>query len=80
MRPLFDQSIFVRASLDGVIREGTIAAALTSILILIFLGSWRATLIICVSIPLSILTSLLVLSLTGQTINIMTTGRTLLSP
>jgi CzcA family heavy metal efflux pump len=74
MRPLFDQSIFVRASLNGVIREGTIAAALTSILILVFLGSWRATLIICVSIPLSILTSLLVLSLTGQTINIMTLG------
>src|ERR1700739_3522601 len=74
MRPLFDQSIFVRASLDGVIREGTIAAALTSILILVFLGSWRATLIICVSIPLSILTSLLVVSLTGQTINIMTLG------
>ena len=74
MRPLFDQSIFVRASLDGVIREGTIAAALTSILILVFLGSWRATLIICVSIPLSILTSLLILSLTGQTINIMTLG------
>jgi len=74
MRPLFDQSIFVRASLDGVIREGTIAAALTSILILVFLGSWRATLIICVSIPLSILTSLLVLSFTGQTINIMTLG------
>jgi multidrug efflux pump subunit AcrB len=74
MRPLFDQSIFVRASLDGVIREGTIAAALTSILILVFLGSWRSTLIICVSIPLSILTSLLVLSITGQTINIMTLG------
>ncbi len=74
MRPLFDQSIFVRASLNGVIREGTIAAALTSLLILMFLGSWRATLIICVSIPLSILTSLLVLSLTGQTINIMTLG------
>ena len=74
MRPLFDQSIFVRASLDGVIREGTIAAALTSLLILAFLGSWRATLIICVSIPLSILTSLLVLSLIGQTINIMTLG------
>lgn len=74
MRPLFDQSVFVRASLDGVIREGTIAAALTSLLILAFLGSWRATLIICVSIPLSILTSLLVLSLIGQTINIMTLG------
>jgi multidrug efflux pump subunit AcrB len=74
MRPLFDQSVFVRASLDGVIREGTIAAALTSLLILAFLGSWRATVIICVSIPLSILTSLLVLSLIGQTINIMTLG------
>ena len=74
MRPLFDQSIFVRASLDGVIREATIAAALTSLLILMFLGSWRATLIICVSIPLSILTSLLILSLIGQTINIMTLG------
>jgi multidrug efflux pump subunit AcrB len=74
IRPLFDQSLFVRASLNGVIREGTIAAALTSLLILAFLGSWRATLIICVSIPLSILTSLLVLSLVGQTINIMTLG------
>jgi multidrug efflux pump subunit AcrB len=74
MRPMFDQSLFVRASLDGVIREGTIAAALTSLLILAFLGSWRATLIICVSIPLSILTSLLILSLIGQTINIMTLG------
>src|SRR3984885_1693783 len=74
MRPLFDQSIFVRASLDGVVREATIAGALTSLLILMFLGSWRATLIICVSIPLSILTSLLVLSLIGQTINIMTLG------
>jgi CzcA family heavy metal efflux pump len=74
MRPLFDQSLFVRASLTGVIREGTIAAALTSLLILAFLGSWRATLIICVSIPLSILTSLLVLSLIGQTVNIMTLG------
>ena len=74
IRPLFDQSVFVRASLDGVIREGTIAACLTSLLILAFLGSWRATLIICVSIPLSILTSLLVLSLIGQTINIMTLG------
>jgi CzcA family heavy metal efflux pump len=74
MRPLFDQSIFVRASLDGVVREATIAAGLTSLLILAFLGSWRATLIICVSIPLSILTSLLILSLIGQTINIMTLG------
>jgi len=74
MRPLFDQSIFVRASLQGVLREGIIAAGLTSILILIFLGSWRSTLIICISIPLSILTSVLILSALGETINIMTLG------
>jgi multidrug efflux pump subunit AcrB len=74
MRTLLDQSIFVRASLVGVVREGLIAGALTSILILVFLGSWRSTLIICVSIPLSILTSVLVLSALGETINIMTLG------
>ena len=74
MRPLFDQSIFVRASLQGVLREGLIAAGLTSLLILIFLGSWRSTLIICISIPLSILTSVLTLSALGETINIMTLG------
>jgi multidrug efflux pump subunit AcrB len=74
MRPLADQSIFVRASLNGVVREGLIAACLTSIMILVFLGSWRSTLIICVSIPLSILTSLLILSALGETINIMTLG------
>jgi multidrug efflux pump subunit AcrB len=74
MRPLLDQSIFVRASLQGVLREGLIAAGLTSILILIFLGSWRSTLIICISIPLSILTSVLLLSALGETINIMTLG------
>src|SRR6266446_5851443 len=74
MRTLLDQSLFVRASLVGVVREGLIAGALTSILILVFLGSWRSTLIICVSIPLSILTSLLVLSALGETINIMTLG------
>jgi multidrug efflux pump subunit AcrB len=74
MRTLLDQSLFVRASLVGVIREGLIAGALTSILILVFLGSWRSTLIICVSIPLSILTSILILSALGETINIMTLG------
>jgi multidrug efflux pump subunit AcrB len=74
MRTLLDQSLFVRASLTGVVREGVIAGALTSILILVFLGSWRSTLIICVSIPLSILTSVLILSAVGETINIMTLG------
>jgi multidrug efflux pump subunit AcrB len=74
MRPLADQSIFVKASLQGVLREGIIAASLTSILILVFLGSWRSTLIICVSIPLSILASLLIMSALGETINIMTLG------
>ena len=58
IRPLFDQSLFVRASLQGVLREGAIAAALTSLMILVFLGSWRSTLIIAISIPLSIITSL----------------------
>src|SRR5438128_7254081 len=72
--PQFDQSLFVQASLQGVIREAAIAAALTSIMILLFLGSWRATLIIAISIPLSILTSLLALSALGETINIMTLG------
>ncbi len=71
---LGDQSIFVRASIDGVVREGIIAACLTAIMILVFLGSWRSTLIIAVSIPLSILSSLLVLSALGETINIMTLG------
>src|ERR1700681_954241 len=72
IRPLFDQSLFVRASLQGVLREGAIAAALTSLMILVFLGSWRSTLIIAISIPLSIVTSLLILSELGETINIMT--------
>ncbi len=74
VRPLADQSIFVRASINGVIREATIAACLTGLMILIFLGSWRSTLIIAVSIPLSILTSIVVLSALGETINIMTLG------
>jgi multidrug efflux pump subunit AcrB len=74
IQPLADQSIFVRAAVSGVIREAVIAACLTAVMILIFLGSWRSTLIIAVSIPLSILTSLIVLGLLGETINIMTLG------
>jgi len=74
IQPLADQSIFVRAAVSGVIREAVIAACLTATMILIFLGSWRSTLIIAVSIPLSILTSVIVLSLLGETINIMTLG------
>jgi multidrug efflux pump subunit AcrB len=74
MKFLSDQSIFVRASIEGVLREGGIAAALTGIMILLFLGSLRSTPIVCISIPLSILTSLIVLSATGETINIMTLG------
>jgi multidrug efflux pump subunit AcrB len=74
MTPLFDQSIFVRGAVDGVIREGVIAGALTGLMILLFLGSWRSTLIIAVSIPLSVLTSIIVISLLGETINIMTLG------
>lgn len=74
VHPMADQSLFVRASINGVLREATIAAALTALMILIFLGSWRSTLIIAISIPLSILTSIIVLSALGQTINIMTLG------
>jgi multidrug efflux pump subunit AcrB len=71
---LFDQSLFVRASISGVMREGVIAACLTALMILLFLGSWRSTLIIAVSIPLSILSSIIVLSALGQTLNTMTLG------
>jgi multidrug efflux pump subunit AcrB len=74
IHPVSDQSLFVRASIQGVVREGAIAAGLTGLMILIFLGSWRSTIIIAVSIPLSILTSLIVLSSLGETINIMTLG------
>jgi multidrug efflux pump subunit AcrB len=74
IQPLADQSIFVSAAVSGVIREAIIAACLTALMILLFLGSWRSTLIIGVSIPLAILTSVIVLSLLGQTINIMTLG------
>jgi CzcA family heavy metal efflux pump len=70
----FDQSLFVRASINGVLREALIAAVLTAIMILIFLGNWKSTIIIAVSIPLSILVSILLLSALGETINIMTLG------
>ncbi|MFM0289979.1 efflux RND transporter permease subunit [Paraburkholderia megapolitana] len=72
--PLFDQSVFVRAAISGVIREAGIAAALTAAMILLFLGNWRSTVIIAVSIPLSILSSLLMLHALGETLNIMTLG------
>ena len=72
--PIGNQAIFVRASVNGVVREAVIAAALTGLMILLFLGSWRSTLIIAVSIPLSILSSIIALSLLGETINIMTLG------
>ena len=72
--PLADQSIFVRGAVNGVIRETVIAGCLTGLMILLFLGSWRSTLIIAVSIPLSILTSVIILSFLGETINIMTLG------
>ncbi|HMF79673.1 MAG TPA: efflux RND transporter permease subunit [Bryobacteraceae bacterium] len=71
---LGDQSVFVRAAIQGVVREALIAGALTGMMILLFLGSWRSTLIVCISIPLSILTSLCLLSLLGETINVMTLG------
>jgi CzcA family heavy metal efflux pump len=72
--PIADQSVFVRGAVQGVIREAIIAAALTGLMILLFLGSWRSTLIIAISIPLSILSSIIVLSLIGETINTMTLG------
>jgi len=71
---LSDQSLFVSSAIEGVVREGIIAATLTGLMILLFLGSWRSTLIIAVSIPLSVLASILTLSMLGQTINIMTLG------
>jgi multidrug efflux pump subunit AcrB len=72
--PINDQSVFVRAAIKGVAMEGAIAAALTSIMILLFLGSWRSTVIIAVSIPLSILGSIIALAATGETLNLMTLG------
>jgi len=71
---LFDQSLFVRASIEGVLREGLIAAALTAVMILIFLGDWRPTIVIAISIPLSIFVSIILLGALGETINIMTLG------
>ena len=71
---LFDQSIFVRAAINGVLREGVIAACLTALMILLFLGSWRSTLVVATSIPLSILCSIIVMGCLGQTLNIMTLG------
>jgi multidrug efflux pump subunit AcrB len=72
--PLFDQSVFVKSAISGVIREAVIAAALTALMILMFLGNWRSTVIIAISIPLSILSSIILLSVCGETINLMTLG------
>jgi len=74
IKSLFDQSLFVRASIQGVLREGLTAACLTALMILLFLGDWRPTLIIAVSIPLSIFVSIILLSVLGESINIMTLG------
>src|SRR5262245_52941716 len=71
---LFDQSLFVRAAIGGVVREAIIAACLTGLMLLLFLGSWRSTLIVVISIPLAILSSIITLSFLGETINIMTLG------
>ncbi len=71
---IFDQSIFVKKAIEGVITEGILAAVLTGIMVLLFLGSWRSTLIVLISIPLSIMTSIIFLSLMGETLNIMTLG------
>jgi CzcA family heavy metal efflux pump len=71
---LFDQSLFVRAAIHGVLHEAITAAFLTGLLILLFIGSWRSTLVVCISIPLSILTSLVILGFLGKTINVMTLG------
>ncbi|MDR3467389.1 MAG: efflux RND transporter permease subunit [Xanthobacteraceae bacterium] len=74
IKELFDQSVFVRDSIRGLLREGAIAAVLTALMIVLFLGSWRSTLVVMISIPLSILTSLIVLFFLGETINTMTLG------
>src|SRR6201747_1568744 len=72
--PIGDQSVFVKGAVSGVAREGVIAAALTSLMILLFLGSWRSTVIIATSIPLAVLAAITALSAAGQTLNIMTLG------
>jgi multidrug efflux pump subunit AcrB len=77
--PLFDQSVFVKAAVEGVIVEALIAAGLTAIMVLVFLGNWRSTLIIALTIPLSILASILVLQMLGESLNLMTLGGLALS-
>jgi multidrug efflux pump subunit AcrB len=74
VKQLFDQSVFVRGAIDGVVREAMIAAGLTGLMMLLFLGSWRSTVIVLVSIPLSLLVSIIVLGSLGQTLNLMTLG------
>src|SRR5207249_11086739 len=74
IKPLFDHTVFVRASIQGVLREAVIAATHTGLMILLFLASWRSTLVIMVSIPLAILVSIITLSLFGETLNVMTLG------
>ena len=74
IREFADQSLFVRAAISGVLKEGAVAAALTALMILLFIGSWRSTFIIAISIPLSVISSLIVLSALGETINLMTLG------
>ena len=74
IKPLFDQSLFVRAAVEGVVKEAAIAAGLTGLMILLFLGSWRSTLIVVISIPLSILVSIITLYALGETLNVMTLG------
>ncbi len=74
VKQLFDQSVFVRGAIDGVVREAMIAAGLTGLMMLLFLGSWRSTLIVLVSIPLALLVSIIVLGALGQTLNLMTLG------
>jgi multidrug efflux pump subunit AcrB len=74
IKELFDQSVFVNAAIDSVLREGAIAAGLTALMILLFLGSWRSTLVVMISIPLAVLSSLIVLYFLGDTLNTMTLG------
>src|SRR5437899_10188101 len=74
IKALFDQSVFVTASVVAVLREGAIAAGLTALMIPLFLGSWRPTIVVMISIPLAMLTSLVVLYFLGETINTMTLG------
>ena len=74
LKLLFDQSVFVRAAIKGVLKEAVLAALLTALMILLFLGSWRSTVVVCISIPLSILTSLAILHLLNETVNVMTLG------